>query len=74
MKRVLLLVLLLVSATAFYLRRDAFSALTSPDVEVPTAPVRKGDLTITMKARGDVKGEIGPIEQVTHARNDQYQL
>jgi len=56
MKRLIAAFVIVAACVALYLWRGKFSALAgNDDVSVPTAPVRKGDLTITMKLSGDVK-------------------
>jgi multidrug efflux pump subunit AcrA (membrane-fusion protein) len=55
MKRLIAALLIIAAAVALYLFRGALPGLAANDVSVPTAPIRKGDLTITMKLSGDIK-------------------
>ena len=55
MKRVLVVLLLAASGTGLYMWRGALPGLAGTEEVVATAPVRKGDLQILMKAHGDVK-------------------
>ena len=55
MKRVLGILLLAAVGTGLYLWRGALPGLAGTEEVIATAPVRKGDLQIMMKARGDVK-------------------
>jgi multidrug resistance efflux pump len=55
MRRVLVVLLLAAAGTALYMWRGALPGLAGSEEVVATAPVRKGDLQILMKAHGDVK-------------------
>jgi HlyD family secretion protein len=59
MKRLILVSAIAVAIVALYLLRGtlpgAWTGFGSNEPSVPTAPVRKGDLTITMKLSGDIR-------------------
>ena len=60
MKRLLTVLVIVAAAAGLYLWRGKLSAFASAwvsndEASLPTAPVRKGDLTITMKLGGDIK-------------------
>ncbi len=55
MKRLILIPLVVAAVAGLYLWRGALPGLANAEESVPTAPVRKGDLTITMKLSGDIK-------------------
>jgi HlyD family secretion protein len=55
MKRLIWALVLVAAGAGLYLWRGAIPGLANNEVSVPTAPVRKGDLIVTMKLTGDIK-------------------